>query len=327
MPFKKVTDYKPKYWLRNGHSNTIAAFLYRQGLDTPFYQRIRITTPDNDFLDLDFAQIGGGSDTLIIVLHGLEGSSSSGYVKTLVKSIQRRSWDAVAVNMRGCSGEPNLNYGSYHSGKSDDLETVVNYLLENYDYKRIGVIGFSLGGNITLRYMGEQRTQVPSLVEAAVAISVPCDLGATAIRLSDWDNFIYLGRFLKDLKAKAIEKKTNFPKAPFSFEDINKVKSFRDFDDLYTGPAHGFGDAEGYWRNCSSIYVVDQIERPTMLVNAWDDPFLTPECFPADIAEGSKYFHFHQTKYGGHVGFANQSPSESWHEEYALDFLTEQFGL
>ena len=323
MPFKEITSYRPLRWLRNGHSNTMASFLYRQGVDDPFYQRTRIDTPDQDFLDLDFAQVG--SHNLIIVLHGLEGSSGSGYIKTMVRAIHHKGWDALVVNMRGCSGEPNRTYSSYHSGKSDDLDTVVKYVLENYHYHRIGILGFSLGGNITLRYMGEQRTQVPEPIKGGVAISVPCDLGSTAIRLSDWDNIVYLKRFLKDLKAKAYEKKKNFPDAPFTIEEIESVKSFKDFDDLYTGSAHGFGDAQGYWDNCSSTYVVDQIERPTLLINAWDDPFLTPECFPREAAENNPDFFFNQTKYGGHVGFSNQGLGDSWHEAQALYFLEEQF--
>lgn len=323
MPFKEITDYRPLRWLRNGHSNTMASFLYRQQIDKPFYQRTRIDTPDGDFLDLDFAKVG--SHNLVVVLHGLEGSAESGYVKSIVRAIQHKGWDAVAVNMRGCSGEPNKTYGSYHSGKSDDLETVIQYLLSTHNYHKIGIVGFSLGGNITLRYMGEQGSKVPDPVKGGVAISVPCNLGATAVRLSDWDNIIYLKRFLKDLKAKAYEKKVNFPDAPFSLQDIESVKSFRDFDDLYTGPAHGFGNAEGYWNSCSSIYVLDQIERPTLLINAWDDPFLTPECFPREEAEQNPNFWFHQTKYGGHVGFAHRSVSDHWHEGHALNFIEERF--
>ena len=320
MPFKEVKSYQPPMPLRNGHLNTILTSQLRK---VPMqYERERIDTPDQDFLDLDFSRVG--SRTGIIVIHGLGGESGSSYVKGIARTINEAGWDAIALNMRGCSGEENRRYVSYHSGKTDDLATTIAYLETKGDYDQLGVLGFSLGGNVTLKYMGDMGADVPPIVKATAAISVPCDLKAAAIALSKWDNIIYLLRFLKMLKAKAREKLERFPEqATFTHKDIDKVKSFADFDNLYTGPAHGYGNAEGYWKHCSSRFVMPQIQRPSLLLNALDDPFFLPSCFPKEEGQNSKHFHFHQTRYGGHVGYTDKKFSRSWHEGYAVEFLRE----
>jgi hypothetical protein len=215
-----------------------------------------------------------------------------------------------------------LSYTSYHSGKTDDLAAVIAHIEKRYTC--IFIAGFSLGGNLTLKYMGERGQEVPKVVRAAAGVSVPCDLKGASVQLGKWDNSLYMLRFLRALKAKALLKKEQFPHAPFSASDIKRVRGFRDFDDLYTAPAHGFRDAEDYWASCSSRRFLHNIARPCLLLNAADDPFLSPSCFPIEEAKAHTWLEFQMPRYGGHVGFALPGWKHAWHENQLIDFLKAQ---
>lgn len=312
--------YRPNILLRNPHLNTIYANIFRQ-VPGVQYTRERIDTPDGDFIDIDLQL--GGSDTMLVVAHGLEGDSGRGYVKGIIRAAQQFGWDAAAVNARGCSGEPNRLYSSYHSGKSDDLHTACQYLETRYKPKNMLLAGFSLGGNVVLKYLGEQGNNLPKSIKAAAALSVPTDLKASAEFLSDGFNRVYLIRFLRTLKKKITDKVRVFPQSGITEKQIQKVWNFRDFDDLYTAPAHGFRDAEHYWSSCSANAFIPDISVPTLLMNAIDDPFLPDSCYPHDLAEKHAYVTFETPQFGGHVGFApslnlNQT---FWHETKAVAFL------
>lgn len=264
------------------------------------YKRKRLELDDGDFLDLDV--VANGSKTVLLALHGLEGDSQRPYMLGMVKMAQEQGWDAVAMNHRGCSGEDNRLLNSYHSGKSEDLAAVLQYL-SGLHYEQVLVIGFSLGGNIVLKYMGEQGSNVPAQLKAAVAVSVPCHLESSALQLRKGFNKLYLYRFMTTLKTKAREKKRKFPEAPFSLHDVDKANSFHDFDEFFTSRVNGFTDAVDYWTQCSSRQFLNGIEVPTLLINAQDDPFLSPQCFPETEAQNTAHFYLDAPKHGGHVGF------------------------
>jgi len=322
MPVLENIDYSPPALLRNPHFNTIYPHLFRK-VNGVRYQRERMDTPDGDFLDLDFSKVG--SDTLVLVVHGLEGNSERGYMQGMVRAINRNGWDAVAVNQRGCSGEANKLYVSYHSGKTDDLDTAVRYVLQKHHYQHLLLVGFSLGGNIVLKYTGENGSALPPFVKAVAAVSVPCDLKSASVALHHRSNFIYLKRFIRSLKKKALAKKQLFPEAPFTVAQIEGVKDFDDFDNMYTGPAHGFKDAEDYWAKSSSKQFLPRVTVPSLLINALDDSFLAAGCYPFEEARNNPQFHLVTPQFGGHVGFTQNwlLKDDMWHEHQVITFFKE----
>ncbi len=319
MPLIETNNYVPPFPLKNGHLNTIYPALFRRCKEVS-YERLRIDMPDGDFIDLDFRKVG--SRTIAVVTHGLEGSSEACYVKGICKALNKAQWDAVAFNLRGCSGEPNRLYHSYHSGATQDLNEVIAYLIKQHKYKHILLVGFSLGGNIILKYVGEQGPNISTQVASAVAISVPCNLQSAAMQMAKPANILYLNRFMKSLKKKITYKKEKFPEAPFSKQDVEKTKNFYEIDNLYTAPAHGFKDAQDYWTKCSCKHFLKDIAIPTLLINARDDPFLTPDCFPFKNAQRNSCLYLEMPKYGGHVGFTKQLnlKQDFWHEERIVCF-------
>lgn len=240
----------------------------------------------------------------------------------MVRACNRAGWDCAAVNHRGCSGEPNLLPKSYHQGSSNDCATVVNHVAAQ-SYHTIALIGFSLGGNIILKYCGEELWTIPSSVAAAVAISAPCDLTSCAHTIADKKNALYLRRFLKLLHQKLIAKKKLFPTI-INIDDYDSVHSFKEYDDRYTAPLFGFKNAEDYWIKSSSLPLLPAITIPTLMLGASNDPFLTPACFPKDIANQHSYITLEVTRFGGHIGFmGNNRDGNYWHENRALTFLNE----
>lgn len=315
MPVLPST-FSPPPHLRSGHLQTVLPSVIRRVAGVA-YHRERIATPDGDFLDLDWSR--GGDRRLVVVSHGLEGSTSRAYVKGMVRAVRRAGWDALAWNYRGCSGEPNLLLRSYHSGASDDLAAVLDHVATLGRYDDVALIGFSLGGNITLKYLGETGDAAHPLVRSAVAFSVPCDLASSARRLAERANAIYMRRFMTTLREKMRAKSHLFP-PHISLDGIHEMRTFLEFDHVYTAPIHGFRDGPDYWARASSRPVLPGIRRPTLLVNALDDPFLTPECFPFEEAEESRWFYLETPRHGGHVGFM-EGLGSYWAERRAVEFL------
>ncbi len=323
MALLNNTTYNPKYFFKSKHFNTVyRTFFHDFNLD---YNRKRIETKDGDFLDLDFSTID--SSNITIIIHGLEGSSNSSYVKSLTKVLNEQLIDVVAINLRGCSDEPNRLLSSYHSGKTDDLEEVIDYIKNNYNYKNIHVVGFSLGGNITLKYLGENGLSPTSKVQSAVAISVPCDLKGSSESLAKFSNKVYMQRFLISLKKKSLHKLNMFPNSFLTKEKIENAKSFFDFDNLYTAPAHGFKDAFDYWKKSSSKQFIPNIKVPTLLITSIDDPFLSKTCIPIQEAKNNKQFYLELTKYGGHVGFNSSKSNYNglWLEQRITNFIKNHY--
>lgn len=316
MPIVKSSFTTPLFF-RNGHINTV----YRQLVmrETNHYNRKRIMTWDHDFIDLDFSTVN--SNQLVILIHGLEGSSESNYVLSTSKVLNAAGYDTVSLNLRGCSGEDNLLLSTYHSGKTDDVDFVINHILENYNYENIMIVGYSLGGNLTLKYFGEYNT--PTQVSCGVAISVPIDLESSCQEMSKPKNFFYMARFLKSLRSKVIEKSRKYPNFNVNLKALLKARSFEEFDELYTAPVFGFSSAQDYWKKASSKQYLPKIQKPTLLITSKDDPFLTEECYPYKEAMNSKKFYLEVTKYGGHVAFLTDFSTKKtkWLENRILHFL------
>lgn len=326
MPILDSSSYKPSYLLKVGHFSTILPNIFRK-VTSPKYKRIRIDTLDDDFLDLDHANIGG--EVLVILTHGLEGNSNREYISAMVNGINENGWDALAINLRGCSGMPNNLYSSYHSGKSADLDLVINYVLDQFEYHSILLIGYSLGGNITLKYVGEKGQGIDSRIKATAAVSVPIMLEDSAYELAKKSNWIYMNRFVRKLQPKLKEKLKRFPQEEISYKDVRKMRSFYDFDSMYTAPAHGFSSAKEYWEKSSSRPYISKISIPTLLINAQDDPFLAESSFPYAEAQKQENFFLLAPKYGGHVGFMSRlnEKGEFWHEREIISFFEDNVKL
>jgi len=280
------------------------------------YQQERIATRDDDFLDLYWLK--QNSDKVVVISHGLEGNAHRAYVKGMAKAFHENGFDVLAWNYRGCGEEMNKALRFYHSGASDDLDEVVNHVI-NQGYKDIYLIGFSLGGNLTLKYAGEKK--VSPGIKGVVAFSVPLDLYTSSQQISKPSNWIYSRRFLKSLKNK-IKTKAKLMTG-LDVTNLENITSLEQFDDRYTGPLHGYKNARDYYQQCSAIGFLNTIAVPTLIVNALNDPFLSKECFPKNV--GNSFVQFETPLRGGHVGFSQFNGNGLyWSEQRALDFIDAQ---
>lgn len=319
MSVIQESTYLAPFYMLNGKMETILPRVFRRvaGLS---YQRERMDTSDEDFLDLDW--IRSGYDQLVILSHGLEGSSERTYVKGMAKLFNRQGWDILAWNCRSCSGEMNRQLKLYHHGDTGDLEEVIAYVLSKYAYRKVVLIGFSMGGSLVLKYLGEQSNRVPKEIKAAVAISVPCNLGASARAFSTKGNGFFRRRFLRKLKKKMLIKAAQFP-GKVNIQGIDEIEHFIDFDNQFTAPINGFKDADDFYRHSSCENHLDGIKTNALLLNARNDPMLPEACFPADIAAEHPYLWLEMPLRGGHVGFTSTSGSFAWSEIRALEFIAE----
>ena len=303
---------------RNGHLQTLIPALFRR-YDPSIYIRERIITPDDDFLDLD--RIYTGSDKLVILCHGLEGSSHSTSVVSMAGYLSKNGFDSLVLNFRSCSGEMNRQLRFYHSGETGDLGFVIAQVLQENKYKELYLLGFSLGGNVVLKYVGEQGLKIPTEIKKAIAISAPCHLESSAYYMNRWTARIYLNRFLRSLENKIRIKYSLMPDK-ISIDGLDKIKSFHDFDNRYTGPMHGFLDAHDYYTKSSSLFYLENIQIPVLILNAKNDPFLPEECYPVQIAEKHPFLYLEMPESGGHVGFFDgQINGPYWSERRAMGFF------
>ncbi len=324
MPILEHSTYQPpSWWVSGGHLQTIIPALFRKVVSSP-YKRERIATPDGDFLDCDwlYAATSAPARRLAIVSHGLESNSHRPNVVGMARAFSLCGYDALAWNYRGCSGEPNHLPRAYHSGATEDLHTVLEHVAAKYD--EIYLIGFSLGANLTLKYLGEQSNAISPKVKKAVVFSVPCDLAASSARISHFANRVYERRFLKSLRQKIEQKAALFPHE-ISLEPYLKkqIKTLRDFDNHYTAPLHNFQNADDYYAKCSSKPLIPNITIPTLIVNAKNDVFLPPSCYPFEEAKASDVVFLETPESGGHVGFLTEMQSHGlyWSEMRALGFI------
>ena len=303
---------------RNGHISTIYSGILRK-VEGVTQNRERITLPDQDFIDLDWSYAGNNTKQLLVVLHGLEGNAQRHYMLGSAKIANQNNMDVVCVNFRGCSGEVNKTFQSYHSGKTDDLASVIKHITTQFDYDTIYLNGFSLGGNVILKYLGE-TSDLPKQIKAAVTVSVPVYLKGSLEQLMSSKNYVYSKKFLRNLRSKLVEKQQLFPQK-INNQDLSAVKTLKDFDDVYTSKAHGFKDAYDYYEQSSSLQYLKHISIPTLLINAQNDSFLSKECYPIQEAEQNANFYLEMPKYGGHVGFYDEQ-NTYYSEKRMLQFIT-----
>jgi uncharacterized protein len=308
--------YQAPTLLFHPHLETIYPSLFRTVSLAP-YTRERITTPDDDFLDLDW--LTNASNKLVIISHGLEGNSERAYIKGMVKHFFANGFDALAWNYRGCSEEMNKQRRFYHSGATDDLEVVVQHAISK-GYDELVLIGFSLGGNLTLKYLGEQQRD--KRIVKSIVFSVPMNLHTSCQKISHPSNWMYSDRFLKSLKKKVQDKAAL--REDIDTQALATIKTLQDFDDHYTSVLHGYRDAVDYYTQCSSVRFVENIHIPTLIVNAFNDPFLSPECYPVDLLKNHACVKLEIPNRGGHVGFTQFGKKGLfWSEERALHFATQ----
>jgi len=304
--------YSPPWFLFNEHLETIYPSLFRS-VKLIDYQRERLTTPDNDFLDLFWLK--QKSNQLVIISHGLEGNAHRAYIKGMAKTFYDHAFDVLAWNYRGCGDEMNKTLRFYHSGATTDLDHVVKHGIDQ-GYEKIFLIGFSLGGNLTLKYIGERN--VSPRIKGVVALSVPLDLYTSSQQISRPSNWIYSRRFLQRLENKMKSKAKLI--SGLDVTRLEKITTLEQFDDYYTGPLHGYKNALDYYQRCSALGFLAAISVPTLIVNAKNDPFLSKECFPSKI--DNPLVQFETPSRGGHVGFSQFNENGLyWSEQRALDFI------
>jgi uncharacterized protein len=310
-----IDTYKPNLFFKNCHFNTMFPYGFRK-VSFPTYRRERWTTPDHDFFDVDFID-APESREIVILLHGLEGGSSSQYIRGMSSRLSKLGVNIAAINHRSCSGEQNKTLGFYHSGFTNDISLLIHKLSARFD--KVFVAGYSLGGNMILKYLGT-CTDIPSQLKGVFAMSVPCHLSSSAVMLNHWKNTPYSIMFLRTL-IKKIESKAKVFSEELGSQNYKSIKSLREYDNKVTAPLHGFIDAEDYYEKSSSKQFLHDVKVPALLINSEDDTFLAPPCFPNEIAKDHEYFHFAKTKYGGHVGFGCFNPNAYWSDDLAIQWF------
>ena len=321
-PYRRAT------WLPGPHLGTVYASVARP-LPRPAFRRERWELPDGDFLDVDRLPGARPHSPVLVVSHGLEGSSAAAYVRGVAAAGARAGLAVVAWKFRGCSGEPNRLLRQYHSGDTGDLEAVVRRLAAEDPARAIGIVGFSLGGNQLVKWLGETGSALPDAVRAAVAVSVPFDLEACAVALDGpgfWP-WVYRERFLLRLRRKALRKAREHAGA-IDAAAVAASRTFSAYDGLVTAPIHGFASARDYWRRCSSAQFVGGVRRDLLLLSADDDPLVPAASIPVDAARRNPAVTLEVTSGGGHVAFVSGPPLRPgfWAEERAIDFLAARLG-
>ncbi len=302
--------FKPAWWLNSPHLQTLWSSLFR-AKNSLIITNERIELNDGDFIDLGWAGFGAGPRVLI--LHGLNGNLDSHYVNGMLAAITSKGWRGIVMHFRGCSGIPNRLARSYHSGETGDLQTIVNMLIKRESESPLFVIGYSLGGNVLLKALGENVLN--NNVQAAVAVSVPFELNRTADHLCNGFSKIYQWRLVNELKRSHRKKFLNVVD-PLKIKNLASLRTFWQFDNAITAPLHGFKNAAEYYSKSSSRQYLNQITTPTLILHSRDDPFTPLDSIPSK-AEVSKFVDLELTDQGGHVGFV--SGNYPWQPQYWLE--------
>ena len=317
--------FKPSWWSANRHLQTLWGSLIRRLPALPAMQRLRLDLEDGDFIDVDYYQ--QNDRPTILLLHGLEGSVDSPYIRGMIDSAKAHNWQILVMHFRGCSGESNRLLRSYHSGASDDLEEVINLLFEKgitIDY----LVGYSLGGNVLLKWLGEQANK--ARVKAAAAVCVPLMLDVCAIEINKGFAKLYQFALLRTLRNKVRQKITQFGEASLkahssdfpTAKEVSSLTDFRRFDNRFTAPAHGFKNVDDYYKKASSRQFVPNIADPTLIIQAKDDPFMNETVLP-ELEQLPPAVTLETNDCGGHVGFVHGK--WPWNAEYYLERRIPEF--
>ncbi|MDH3690710.1 MAG: hydrolase [Gammaproteobacteria bacterium] len=311
-------DFSAAWWCRNPHAQTLWPYVFRTG-PQPTFRRQRFQLPDGDYLDLDWA--GDDSGPISVLLHGLEGSSHSHYIRRTTNALLQHKFRVVVMHFRGCSGVPNALPRSYHSGDTGDIATVVQTLCIQQPQTRLVAIGFSLGANVLLKWLGETRKINP--LTAAVAVSTPFELHHAADRMEQGLSKLYQWQLVGALRRSTAQKFRHMP-CPVDLTNLSKLKTFRQFDGQITAPLHGFTDAEDYYQRCSSRPFLRHICVPTLILHARDDPLMTLEVVPS-ASELSPSIRLELSDRGGHAGFVSgviPGRSRYWLDKRIPEYLS-----
>lgn len=318
MPVIQKSKYKgPPFYQYNGHLQTVLPAVLRR-IDGINYERERFMLSDGDFVDLDW--IEKGSKNLVFLSHGLEGNSQRHYMKGMAKIFGEQNWDVVAWNCRSCSGEMNLKPRLYNHGEIGDIAEVIEHIISTKNYEKIVLIGFSMGGNIIMKYLGVHGKNIPSPVYKAIAFSSPTDLKGSANLLNSPKVAFYRKRFLSMLKVKMKIKAERYPHL-INFDNFEKIEVWSDFDNYFTAPLNGYENADHFYFEGSPNNFMENISIPTLLVNAKNDPILSLGCFPFERCEKHKFVYLETPNRGGHVGFSTWRKPFAWSEYRALEFV------
>lgn len=304
----------------NGHWETVIPSLFFKVRDK-LYERTRLELEDGDFLDIDW--IRANNKRCVVLTHGLEGDSGRYYMKRTAKFFKELGWDVASWNCRSCSGEMNRLPRFYHHGDTPDLHAIVSEVLKG-DYEQVLLFGYSMGGSMTLKYLGESKRD-PRILGACV-FSVPCNLRDSAVQLKQPRNRFYEKRFLEKLLNKIRIKAEMFPDQ-VSAAGLDQMKDFDEFHDKYTAPLHGYSSKEEFFEKATCDQFLHLVDRPVLIVNAANDPMLGDGCYPKQIAESSEYVTLEIPEKGGHVGFTINKKGPSYMELRAQQFLLEKFDL
>ena len=300
-----------------GHYHTIVPHLLRN--HRADYRRERIATPDGDFLDLDWLD-RPGSRQLVILSHGLEGDSSKVYVVSAALFFRQRGYEVLAWNCRSCSGEMNRTRKLYSHGQSEDLGVVVDHAVASGRYDRIALVGYSMGGNLTLKYLGTSGADVPEPVRCGVAFSAPCFIQHSVDSLERPDNWIYKRKFRQALTTKITAKEAQFP-GIVDLQQLAGVRVWRDFDRAFSMVIGGYDRLEDYYAYLSSGHYVADTRVPVLIVNALNDPIVPPACTPRGLGRTHPLITVEEPRGGGHVGFALRGQQHNRMDERALAFI------
>jgi len=318
MPIVEKSSYKTPFLLGNAHIQTIVPSYIRPKEDIT-YEREPMDTPDGDVIHLDWSRTG--SDKLLVINHGLCGHTKRHYVLSLVKAFNEIGWDCLAWNYRGTSAEPNKLLKFTTNDSTDDLSWVVNYAIEHGGYSSVALSGYSMGGNLVALYLAREADSLPEEVVGGAVFCATLDLKACSLALDSTFTRFYEEHFLHKLFDMMIEKNAQFPDQ-VDLDLLPGIKSFKDFDNAFTAPLCGFKDAEDYWLIASASNYLEKLDRPLLIVNPKNDPFLAGDCFPLEFAQNSEYLYLEMPDSGGHCGFITPNIGKEWWPAYrAKEFI------
>ncbi len=318
MPIIHKSSYQAPPMFSNGHIQTIYPYFFRK-VQHDSGNLLKMATSDNDFLSFKLSKVG--SKRIAILSHGVEGHIDATYIKGMTKNLNHFGIDVLSWNMRSCGEEMNLQPRYYHAGETEDLDTIINYVLEQESYDEIFLIGFSLGSNLTAKYLGEKNIHLPKELSKAILFSTPVDLACSDKKLHNLFNYQYMELFLKTMRLKLHEKNKKVKLDHIvDMENIQKIKTLWEFTDKYVAPLHGFKNATEYYALSSSKQYLHKINIPTLIVNALNDPILGKSCYPYHEASQNKNLFLETPKSGGHIGFISFE-DYYWSERRAREFI------
>nr|WP_293836487.1 alpha/beta fold hydrolase [uncultured Arsenicibacter sp.] len=322
MPVIASSYSGPPRYLYNGHLQTVVPSMFRK-VPGVSYERERLTLSDGDFIDIDWLEQRATATRprkLVILTHGLEGDSGRHYIRGTAKLFAQQGYDVLAWNCRSCSGEMNKAFRLYNHGEIGDIGELIHHALRTKAYEKVVMVGYSMGGNITLKYLGVHGQEAPDVIQGAVAVSSPCDLMASAKLLDLPANKLYRNRFMKKLLTKIQQKADLFP-GKLDMQKVADVVLWRDFDNFFSAPLNGYRDADDFYEQASAINFMPGITRPVLVLNAQNDPILSPECAAIDLAQSHPMIFAETPRTGGHVGFLAYRDPHTYAERRALAFL------